>query len=360
MKIQKKHLLLSLLLPIQIILVQVAGEYPAFIELYYSNGVYPIISRFLRLLFGWVPFSVGDLMIAILSFTFFRFIYRLIKSRFKNWIPKAFHLTAILSGIYFCFYLFWGLNYYRAPLGETLAYNQKEYSTNQLISTTNYVVEQLNFYQHLITHNDSLKVENPYSQEEMYLMAIAGYQNLEADFPMLTYKSPSVKSSLMSLLQTYNGTSGYFNPLTGEAQVNDRIPKTGYPTTTCHEMAHQIGFAAENEANFVGFLAAKYNDDVYFKYASYRMAFAYLIGEVRKRDRQAFTEIWKKAHKGIRKDFKNSATFWQSYKNPFEPLVKKGYNAYLKANKQDNGTASYSYVVDLLISYFKTQDNSFS
>jgi hypothetical protein len=360
MKIQKKHLLLSLLLPIQIILVQVAGEYPAFIELYYSNGVYPIISRFLRLLFGWVPFSVGDLMIAILSFTFFRFIYRLIKSRFKNWIPKAFHLTAILSGIYFCFYLFWGLNYYRAPLGETLAYNQKEYSTNQLISTTNYVVEQLNFYQHLITHNDSLKVENPYSQEEMYLMAIAGYQNLEADFPMLTYKTPSIKSSLMSLLQTYNGTSGYFNPLTGEAQVNDRIPKTGYPTTTCHEMAHQIGFAAENEANFVGFLAAKYNDDVYFKYASYRMAFAYLIGEVRKRDRQAFTEIWKKAHKGIRKDFKNSATFWQSYKNPFEPLVKKGYNAYLKANKQDNGTASYSYVVDLLISYFKTQDNSFS
>lgn len=360
MKIQKKHLLLSLLLPIQIILVQVAGEYPAFIELYYSNGVYPIISRFLRLLFGWVPFSVGDLMIAILSFTFFRFIYRLIKSRFKNWIPKAFHLTAILSGIYFCFYLFWGLNYYRAPLGETLAYNQKEYSTNQLISTTNYVVEQLNFYQHLITHNDSLKVENPYSQEEMYLMAIAGYQNLEADFPMLTYKTPSVKSSLMSLLQTYSGTSGYFNPLTGEAQVNDRIPKTGYPTTTCHEMAHQIGFAAENEANFVGFLAAKYNDDVYFKYASYRMAFAYLIGEVRKRDRQAFTEIWKKAHKGIRKDFKNSATFWQSYKNPFEPLVKKGYNAYLKANKQDKGTASYSYVVDLLISYFKTQDNSFS
>ena len=43
----------------------------------------------------------------------------------------------------------------------------------------------------------------------------------------------------------------------GEAQVNDRIPKTGYPTTTCHEMAHQIGFAAENEANFVGLFSSK-------------------------------------------------------------------------------------------------------
>lgn len=360
MKIKKKHLLFTFLLPVQFVLVQISGQYPAFIEHYYSNGIYPIISRLLRFLFGWIPFSVGDLLLAFIVFAFLRFLYRLFKSRFKNLIPKTVHLTAILSVIYFCFYFFWGLNYYRAPLGETLAYNQKEYSTNQLIKTTNYVVEQLNFYQLNITHNDTLTVENPYSKNEMYLMAVAGYRNLEADFPMLTYKSPSVKSSLMSLLQTYNGTSGYFNPLTGEAQVNDRIPKTGYPTTTCHEMAHQIGYAAENEANFVGFLAANYNDDVYFKYASYRMAFAYLIGEVRKRDRQAYTEIWKKAHKGILKDFKNSATFWQSYKNPFEPLVKKGYNAYLKANKQDKGTASYSYVVDLLISYFKAQDNSFS
>ena len=90
------------------------------------------------------------------------------------------------------------------------------------------------------------------------------------------------------------------------------------------------------------------------------MAFAYLIGEVRKRDRQAFAEIWKKTHKGILMDFKNSAAFWKSYKNSFEPLVKKGYNAYLKANKQDKGTASYSYVVDLLISYFEKQGDSFS
>jgi hypothetical protein len=83
------------------------------------------------------------------------------------------------------------------------------------------------------------------------------------------------------------------------------------------------------------------------------MAFVYLIGELRKRDPKAFTEIWKKTHQGVFKDFENSNAFWQSYKNPFEPFIKKGYNAYLKANKQDKGTASYNYVVDLLISYFE-------
>jgi hypothetical protein len=357
MKINKKHLFLSILLPVQVVLVQIAGHNSAFIEHYYSKGLYPIIASFLRIIFGWLPFSIGDLLIAVLIFLFLRFLFRLIKSRFKKLIPKLFHLTAILSIIYFCFYLFWGLNYYREPLAKNLGYNQTDYTTEQLINTTNYVIEQLNFYQLKITNNDTLKVENNYSQKEMYVMAVAGYTNLEKDFPTLKYQYKSVKSSLMSLLQTYNGTSGYFNPLTGEAQVNDRIPKTGYPTTTCHEMAHQIGFAAENEANFVGFLAANYNDNIYFKYASYRMAFAYLISEIRKRDKKEFDAIWKKTHLGILKDFRQSSAFWQSYKNPFEPLVKKGYNAYLKANKQDKGVASYNYVVDLLISYFEEKRN---
>ena len=271
------------------------------------------------------------------------------------------HFTAILSIIYFCFYFFWGLNYYREPLSKNLQYHPKKYTTEQLQKVTEQIVIKLNYYQKEITKNDTLLVENPYSQKEMYKMAIVGYDHLSVDFPKLKYQFPSVKSSLMSLLQTYNGTAGYLNPLTGEAQVNDRIPKTSYPTTTCHEMAHQIGFAAENEANFVGFLAANYNDDLYFKYASYRMAFGYCLSEIRKRDQNAYTAILKRTNKGILKDFNASYEFWQQYENPFEPLVKKGYNAYLKANKQDKGVQSYNYVVDLLISYFeKTTKNKIS
>ena len=354
MKINKKHLLLSVLLPIQIILVQLAAKNPAFIEAYYSNGIYPPIASFLRIIFGWLPFSVGDLLIAFLLFLFIRFLYRLLKTRFHYFIPKIIHFTAILSALYFCFYLFWGLNYYRQPLAENLKYQQKKYTTAQLQKVTETIIKKLNYYQFEITKNDTIKVKNTYSQEEMYAMAIAGYTHLEKDFPQLRYQHKSIKSSLMSLIQTYNSTGGYLNPLTGEAQVNDRIPKTGYPTTVCHEMAHQIGFAAENEANFVGFLAANYNTDVYFKYASYRMAFVYCISELKKRDHKLYVELKQTVNKGVSKDFNASYQFWETYKNPFEPLVKKGYNAYLKANKQDKGIKSYSYVVDLFITYFET------
>jgi hypothetical protein len=357
MKINKKHVFLAVFLPIQVLLVQLAAENPAFIEQYYSNGIYPIISSFLRIIFGWLPFSFGDILIGFLTFIFLRFILRLIQSRLQKLIPKLIHLTAILSIIYFCFYLFWGLNYYREPLAKNLKYSQKKYTTAQLQKVTERIIEKLNYYQFKITKNDTVQVVNKYNQKEMYRMATAGYENLKIDFPQLTYQYPSVKSSLMSLFQTYNGTAGYLNPLTGEAQVNDRVPKTSYPTTVCHEMAHQIGFAAENEANFVGFLASNYNKDVYFKYASYRMAFGYCISEIRKRNLNVSRELWQTVNIGITKDFKASSQFWRAYENPFEPLLKKGYNAYLKANKQDKGIASYNYVVDLLITYFETSED---
>jgi len=156
----------------------------------------------------------------------------------------------------------------------------------------------------------------------------------------------------MSTLQSYNGTSGYLNPFTGEAQVNAKIPKSMYATTVSHEMAHQLGYAAENEANFVGFLAASHHTDPYFRYSAYRMATQYAIYELYKRDPNTFKELYASIHIGVKKDFVAASTFWNAYKNPFEPIVKKGYNAYLKANTQANGISSYNYVVDLLIGYY--------
>ncbi|MFY0630809.1 MAG: DUF3810 domain-containing protein [Flavobacteriaceae bacterium] len=356
MKVKKRNLYLTLFLGIQILLMRWAEHHPSFIENYYSNGIYPYISSLLRILLGWIPFSIGDILIFIFIFYALRFVYLLFKTRFKSIINKILSVTAFCSVIYFCFYLFWGLNYYREPLSKNLGYQQTKYSNEELIDLSTRLVLQLNEAHLQLVSSDTIKVNNPYSQGEMYDMARSGYDNLSKKFPQFSYSFGTAKSSLMSLIQTYNGTSGYLNPLTGEAQVNSRIPKTSYPTTTCHEMAHQIGFAAENEANFVGFLAALYNDDLYFKYAAYRMAARYAIFELYKRDPDKFKEVYRSLNKGITKDFRASSDFWKAYENPFEPLIKKGYNAYLKSNKQAEGVDSYNYVVDLLIHYFKDKE----
>lgn len=353
MKVKKRNLYLTIFLGLQILLMRWVENSPSFIETYYSNGIYPYISSLFRILLGWIPFSIGDILIFIFIFHALRFIYRLFKTRFKDFINKVLSVTAFFSVIYFCFYLFWGLNYYREPLSKNLGYEKTKYSNEELITLSEHLIDKLNTTQVKITKSDTIKVVNPYSQKEMYKLARHGYDNLSKKLPQFRYKFGTAKSSLMSLIQSYNGTSGYLNPLTGEAQVNSRVPKTGFPTTTCHEMAHQIGFAAENEANFVGFLATLSNDDVYFKYAAYRMAVRYTIFELYKRDPEKYRELFKTLNKGIIKDFRASTEFWESFENPFEPILKKGYNAYLKSNKQRKGVDSYNYVVDLLISYYK-------
>lgn len=357
MRSDKKNILIALLLPIQIILVQFLSQKPLWIESYYSNGVYLYISQFFRAILGWIPFSVGDIIGLIVLFLLLKSIYFLIKKRFQNFFSKVINLTAILSIIYGCFYVFWGLNYFREPLAKNLKLKQSNYTTEALISTTKQIVTELNKIHLQITKNDSVAVVVPYTHKQIYNLAPNGFQELSKTYPQLTYQTASVKSSLVSLFQSYNGTSGYLNPITGEAQVNTMIPKTGYPATTCHEMAHQIGWAAENDANFVSFLASTANKDLYFKYSGYRMAYNYCIGQVYKRDKAAGKEIAATVNKGIYKDYKATYVHWKQFKNPIEPYLKKGYNSYLKANNQAKGIQSYSYVVDLLIAYFKKMDS---
>ena len=41
--------------------IKVLQHYPIFIEFYYSNWAYNSISKFFRLLFGWIPMSIGDI-----------------------------------------------------------------------------------------------------------------------------------------------------------------------------------------------------------------------------------------------------------------------------------------------------------
>ena len=84
MKDKRFVIYLNVLLLVQIVFVQIVSQYPTFIEQYYSNGLYPFTSKLLRILFGWLPFSIGDVFIAVFIFLFLRFVYKLFKTKFKK------------------------------------------------------------------------------------------------------------------------------------------------------------------------------------------------------------------------------------------------------------------------------------
>ena len=351
MVLKTKHWLALSLVP-QVLLVKVLGSNPEWVETYYSEGIYPYISRFLRFLFGWAPFSVGDLFYTLLTFAAIRYLYlhgRTIWQRPKRFLVD---LGGVLAVAYFIFHLFWGMNYYRLPLEEKLGIG-REYSVAELETFTHSLVDRSNHYQLLLTKDSTKAVQIPYTRPEIFNEVLSGFDSLATNYPGFTYERPSIKKSIYSLALTYMGYGGYLNPFTNEAQVNGIIPIVRYPTVSAHEIGHQVGYSSESDTNFIGFLTCSKVSDPYYKYASYSHALGYCLSDLRKKDREKFDAVWKNLNPGVKKNYAEIRDFWRRYENPTEPVFKAMFNAYLKANNQEDGIQSYNKVVGLLVNYDK-------
>ena len=222
MKIKKRNIYLTLFLGIQILFMRWIESNPSFIETYYSRGIYPYISSFLRILFGWMPFSFGDLIIILFGLYLIYLIYKLVSTRFTNMVSKVFGVTSFISIVYFLFYFLWGLNYFREPLNKNLEFKTTPYNNEELVNLTKYLVTKLNQSHLAITKSDSISVIIPHSNQDIYLLAKKGYKKLAHDNSLFNYKYGRAKNSLISVFQSYNGTSGYLNPFTGEARFSSK------------------------------------------------------------------------------------------------------------------------------------------
>lgn len=346
-----KNLLALSLIP-QYLLVKLLSRHPEFIENFYSNGIYPIISKIFRYTLGWIPFSFGDLVYALSGIYILHWFYKNRKRLYKDTVNWLRDVASALAVIYFAFHMLWGLNYYRLPLHKNLNLNA-DYTTDQLVLVTKQLIEKSNAIHLQIAKNDTVKIDVPFSKTEILKLAPTGYKNLKASFPHLEYHPKSDKKSLFSFPLTYMGFSGYLNPLTNEAQVNTLIPTFKFPTTTTHEIAHQLGYAAENEANFIGYLAAIKHPNIYFKYTGYTFGLRFCLNEIYRRDETLYETMVKTVNPGILKNYEEVRAFWDAHQNPVEPFFKLFYGGFLKANKQNKGMESYNYVVALLVNYYK-------
>lgn len=351
----KPKYFLSFFLLVQILFLQIIPFFPEYVEQFYSNGLYPIIATFSRIVFGTIPFSVGDFIYFIVISLIVIWFWKKRKSWKQVWKNNILSILSFVSVFYFLFHILWAFNYHRQPLFEKMAL-QKEYSDADLLAFTKKLITKTNAVQGQITKNDSLKVVFPYSQEQVFEMNMNGYKNLSNQYPYFTYNYLSTKKSILSLPLAYMGFGGYLNPFTNEAQVNYLGPMYSFPMTTNHEMAHQMGYASESECNFIGFLASVKNNNLYFQYSGYSMALRYCLSNWQVRNEKVFKQLLKTVHPGILKNYKESDHFWKQYETPIETGFHAFYDNFLKLNQQKDGMEGYSKFVNLMVNYYK-KDN---
>lgn len=333
--------------------VKIVSYFPAVVERYYSLGVYPYISRLLRLLFGWVPFSVGDLLYIFVSGWLVYLLVRLIKRLIRRQADKAWLLGALRRSVfvillvYVAFYGLWGLNYDRQGIASQLHLVVRPYSNLELDHLLGVVCDRLNELDSL-GGQDTVRMGSP---RVVFAGAILSYDSLALRDPRFAYDDPSVKRSVFGVLNNYLGFGGYYNPFTGEAQVNTALPALEQPFTVCHEIGHQLGYAKENEANLAGYLSARASPDPAFQFSVYSDLYLYAARELYLRDSNMVVPLRNSLRPAVRLHFRQLQRFYLRYQNPFEPLVRRLYGNYLRANQQPQGMNTYDEVVASVIAY---------
>lgn len=261
---------------------------------------------------------------------------------------KALKLAFVLATVYLVFNISWGLNYNRLGVGHQLKLDTAQYTKDDLILITGLLVQKVNITRKSL---DSLIKYPPY--QEIFKKAMVAYKIAENTYPYLEYDYRSVKKSLYGRLGNVVGFLGYYNPFTAESQLNLTQPRFLIPFVTCHEMAHQLGYASENQANFVGYLSAIHSPDTLFHYSAYFDLFNYANRELFVRDSVQAKENYKQLDSLVKIDYQELKNFLKKNKNPVEPIMRIFYDQYLRANQQAKGYKSYNEVVALLIAFHK-------
>jgi len=335
--------------------IRLFAFFPGVVENWYSTGIYPYIGAAIRTIFGIFPFSAGDTLYIILILFAVWEVIKLIKKIRKEGLSWLLQKAAWIKAsclcllLYIIFNLCWGLNYDRKGIHYQMGFKRDKYSKEELLFIIDTLMQQVNVSKAILVER---KIAYP-SREALNTETQKAFTQVARTHPFLVYTHPSIKTSFFNSINNYLGISGYYNPFTGEAQTNTDIPTFLQPFVNCHEVAHQLGYAKENEANFAGYIVATNSGNTLFMYSAYFDLFLYANRSLYRTDSVAANHFLQRMHPGIKNDIEILKAYYKKYENPIEPAVSWIYDKYLRANDQPSGMATYNEVVGDLIAYYK-------
>jgi hypothetical protein len=312
-----------------------------------------------------IPFAIGEIIYMLLSIILIiniikYFIYN--KNLIKNvhfWKQTFIVFFTQLLKLYVVFQLIWGLNYRGTNPAEQFNIPITEhYSEAALDSLSLQLIHDLNTSRSKIEDQELQKAH----LDSFIEQAIRDYALESEVYAQLTYRQPNIKMSLFPKWGDNFGYLAYYQPITAEAIIRADLPILTQPFSICHEIAHQLGYASETEANFIAFWVTNHSKLPIFNYSMQLQIFSYVQNE--QLMRVAKTGDFKKWESIIARnkqllsapvleDRKQIRAFFIARQGKRIPGSEKMYDQFLQWNKQAKGMASYDQVVDWVIAYYK-------
>ena len=304
-----------------------------------------------------VPFSVAEgfwlLFVAGCMWYVGHAVFLLIRrrgERLATALQKLLGACVIGLSVALGFTLLWGTNYYAASFEERTGIEDAPVSVEQLAAVTRLFAEKVNESADAVPRD----AQGVFCEDRETLFAESRdlYTNLEKTYPFLQAPHTTPKPIWCSWFMSRINYTGFFFPLTGEANLNYDQPRCFLPSTLAHELAHVRGVAPEQTANFVAILACEQSGQPDFVYSGYLMGYLHLSNALYMADREAWEVCNQQLCAQAHADLADNNAYWARYQTHAAKVANSVYTGFLESYDQELGLRSYGAVVDYLVAYY--------
>lgn len=352
----KRMLISGILFAVCVVLFGIGTLMPGLID-----TVYTPLSRKMLYLLGLpvsiLPFSFGEFLfiiaVGIFLVTLTMRIVRAITTEagMHHLLAFAGKFLLTLGVLAILFTVLWGLNYTASPLEDKLNLNVRDRSGAALEATAIWLRDMANDTSGGADRVGGIVVANGFFG--LRDSAAEGFESLAEQSPVFAGSVRLPKRVTFWPLLSYTGVSGIFIPLTAEANVNPDGPDCTLPFTMSHELAHSLGFAQEDDANFVAFLACERSGNGNYNYSGALTAFVYVYNKVAEENPELQTQLYEGLEADVKADLNNLSAHYKKYEGPAQTVGQAVNDTYLKTiGGQSDGVKSYGRVVDLLVAEY--------
>ena len=305
-----------------------------------------------------VPFSVME-AVEVLAVLFgagyviwnVRAVARAKDGRRDRAYGAALGAACILLSVWAGFCLLWGVNYWTDSFQDKSGIYAQPVALEDLREVTAFFADRVSETAGDVRRDGHGLFAVP--REEILANSVRAYDGLTEAFPFLAFDDPGVKPMAFSRLMSALDFTGFYSSFTGESNVNVDSPACMLPSTIAHELAHQRGFASEQECNFLAVLASTTCSDPAYIYSGWLIGYVYLGNALYSQDPESYRAIREALPEEVRLDLAYNNAYWAQFQDtPVQKASNKVYDGLLKSYGDERGIQSYGMVVDLLVVYY--------
>ena len=335
---------------------------------FYTDRIFPVITRPYAELTSRAGFSVGEILLIVfvlillsyLIYVLLRLFLKLKRAGGKKDRSGGRRFDRFMAVFLSAVLLLMTLNCFILYHCSSIVVSQShkdDYTIGELAQLRDYIVEKCNELSEQMPRDDKGNVVYDGDMRQKARQSMLG---LSDQYERLSGFYTVPKDLTFSGFMSQQYMQGYYFPFSMEANLNSMMYIMNKPFTMCHELSHTHGYIYEDEANFLGFLGCIKSDDIVFNYSGYLGVLAYVNNDFY----NSVSEEEYKSHVAISKKVRYDSQFlteeaWDEVEKKAvleTETVKKAADTFidtnLKVNGVSSGKASYSHVVGLLLDYY--------